>query len=741
LAFLVIYLFMGDLIVNKNKKQQSLIILFLALLFSSIFTVQTAYAHPNFLTLFGAKYPASDTDNVGCQTCHEGAGGGEPWNQYGRDLLANGASGLGQNGDITPILEAIEFLNSDAIAGNNITEIDAGTQPGWCEIETSGCVNNTYNSNGSEAGIGVPPAAELDDEPVVVSEPNIQVTQASVDFGEVLLGESASADVNISNVGDLDLTLEALISGAPFAITVVPDAVVTPMGMTVVTLSYTPVVEGSDAGSLTLNSNDPDSPSIVLSLSGTGAIEPPDLTGICPVGNELVDPIPDPIAQGAMEVALETIADGFVNPVLGLSPDRDNSSFYVADQPGQLWRISLRNGQKYVFLDLSDRLVELGLFGINYDERGFLGAAFAPNFARSGLLYTYTSEPANAAADFSTMPDGVDPDHQSVVTEWQVDVPLTRNSVVDPASARVIMRIDQPQFNHNGGTLAFGPDRKLYITLGDGGGADDQGDAGDNVGHSEMGNGQDTSNVLGSILRIDTRGNNAPNGQYGIPEDNPFVDADDFAAGDVGGEAGCVDGICDEIYAYGFRNAWRASFDRSRNGVLMVADVGQNDIEEVDVVKAGGNYGWRIQDGSYCFDANGTGSGFVTDAEFVGPPDIIDPVAEYDHDEGISISGGFVYRGRAIPALRGHYVFGDWAPSFTEPLPGRLFYLADSGLDGTSGVTSEILEFQLPNSTNGVGTKINGFGQDASGEVYIIGSEFGLLEGTTGKVQKIVPVN
>ncbi|MFT4938721.1 MAG: glucose/arabinose dehydrogenase [Paraglaciecola sp.] len=650
-------------------------------------------------------------------------------------------SGLGQNGDITPILEAIEFLNSDVIAGNNITEIVAGTQPGWCDPETPDCVNTTYNSNGSEAGVGTPPAVELDDEPVVVSEPNIQVTQASLDFGEVLLGESATTDFNISNIGDLDLILEALISGAPFAITVVPDAMVTPMGMTVVTVSCTPVVVGVDAGSLTFNSNDPDPPSIILSLSGTGAEEPPDLTGICPEGNELVDPIVESIAQGTVEVALETIADGFVNPVLGTSPDRDNSSLYVADQSGQLWRVSLRTGNKYVLLDLSDRLVELALFGINYDERGFLGATFAPDFSRSGLLYTYTSEPASEAADFSTMPDGVEPDHQSVVTEWRVDVPLTRNSVVDPASARVIMRIDQPQFNHNGGTLAFGPDRKLYITLGDGGGADDQSDGGDNVGHSEMGNGQDTSNVLGSILRIDHRGNNAPNGQYGIPEDNPFVDADDFAAGNVGGEAGCMDGICDEIYAYGFRNAWRASFDRSRNGVLMVADVGQNDIEEVDIVKAGGNYGWRIQDGSFCFDANGTASGFVTDAEFTGPPYIIDPVAEYDHDEGISISGGFVYRGRAMPALRGHYFFGDWAPSFTEALPGRLFYLADTELDGTSGVTSEILEFQLPNSTNGVSTKINGFGQDGQGEIYVIGSEFGLLEGTTGKVQKIVPVN
>ena len=268
-----------------------------------------------------------------------------------------------------------------------------------------------------------------------------------------------------------------------------------------------------------------------------------------------------------------------------------------------------------------------------------------------------------------------------------------------------------------------------------------KGKGGDNVGHSAQGNGQDTSNILGTIIRINPRGDNAPNGQYGIPQDNPFVDAKQFRAGNVGGEAGCDDGICDEIYAYGFRNGWRASFDSGRNPALMVADVGQNDIEEVDIVHAGGNYGWRIKDGSYCFHDNGIQSGFVTDAEFGGVPQVIDPVAQYDHDEGLSITGGFVYRGKAIRALRGHYVFGDWAPSFVEPLSGRLFYLQQGGLTGAAGEgPSDILEFQLPESPNGVGTKINGFGRDGSGEIYVIGSESGLLDGVTGRVQKIVPL-
>ena len=131
----------------------------------------------------------------------------------------------------------------------------------------------------------------------------------------------------------------------------------------------------------------------------------------------------------------------------------------------------------------------------------------------------------------------------------------------------------------------------------------------------------------------------------------------------------------------------------------------------------------------------------MTDAEFGGVPQVIDPVAQYDHDEGLSITGGFVYRGKAIRALRGHYVFGDWAPSFVEPLPGRLFYLQQGGLTGAAGEgPSDILEFQLPESPNGVGTKINGFGRDGSGEIYVIGSESGLLDGVTGRVQKIVPL-
>jgi glucose/arabinose dehydrogenase len=704
-------------------------------------SAQTVHARPEFLQQFQKTYPESLTSDASCATCHSDANGGPPWNAYGRDLKANGGN-VGAGGDLVPALMAIQSLNSDAIAGDNLAEISAGTQPGWCDPLTAGCNNQTYNGDGSNAGAGIPPAGiALDDGDVANPEPNIQVTPASVSFGSVLIGDSNSLSVNIVNTGQLDLTVSTSISELPFAIEAPAANVVAGGDSTSVTLSYTPTSESVDNGTLTINSNDPDSPETQVSLLGSGVTEPPNPSGVCPVGNELIDPIRAPIATGDLAVGFETVAEGFVNPLLGIAPKGERRRLFVVDQPGQMWAVDLQNGSKSVFLDLSSRLVELGLFGLNYDERGFLGAAFAPDYFRSGLLYTYSSELAGNPADFSTMPAGVEPDHQSVIVEWRVPNPRNTSSMVDPASARVILRIDQPQFNHNGGTLIFGPDKMLYVTLGDGGGGDDQGQGGDNVGHSAEGNGQDTSNILGTIIRINPRGNNAPNGQYGIPEDNPFVDAQLFMAGNVGGQAGCDDGVCDEIYAYGFRNSWRASFDSRANRVLMVADVGQNDIEEIDIVHAGGNYGWRIKDGSFCFDDNGVESGFVTDAEFGGVPQVIDPVAEYDHDEGMSITGGFVYRGKAIRALKGHYVFGDWAESFTQPLPGRLFYLQQGGLTGKAGEgPSDILEFKLPESPNGVGTKINGFGRDGSGEIYVIGSESGLLDGVTGRVQKIVPL-
>jgi glucose/arabinose dehydrogenase len=266
--------------------------------------------------------------------------------------------------------------------------------------------------------------------------------------------------------------------------------------------------------------------------------------------------------------------------------------------------------------------------------------------------------------------------------------------------------------------MNFGPDGMLYIALGDGGAGDDQG-----VGHSAIGNGQDTRNILGDILRIDPDGSNSANGRYGVPLDNPFVKP----GVPPGGQRGCRDGVCDEIFALGFRNPFRFSFDKAR-GHLYAADVGQGAIEEGDVVVKGGNYGWRTKEGSFCFNPNGAGDGFVTARRICGPGHLIDPVAEYDHDEGRAIIGGFVYRGASIPALSGRYVFGDFGSR-------RLFFLTERNIVRPGGIISSGIAKLRFAGRAGLGLSLLGFGQDAAGELYLLGR----TNAGTGVVLKIVP--
>lgn len=449
-----------------------------------------------------------------------------------------------------------------------------------------------------------------------------------------------------------------------------------------------------------------------------------------PPPQKLTDPIPAPIEPGAVRIHIKQVADGLTAPNWGTPAPGDRNQLFVTDQTGILWAIDLNTGRKAVFADLTKLLVPLGIQGPgSYDERGLLGVAFHPDYRTNGLLYTFTSEPPSGPADFSTIPPGTSADHQSVIREWRVPAPVQADSVVDPASTRILLSIDKPQFNHNGGALNFGKDGLLYISTGDGGAADDQGS-----GHSEGGNGQDKGNVLGKILRIDPNLRTSANGQYGIPGSNPFVSD---KTGSTGGEAGCADSRCDEIYAYGFRNPFRFSFDRSR-GDLWAADVGQNAIEEVDVVRRGGNYGWRFKEGSFCFDANGDGDGFVTDAASCGPRDLRSPVAEYDHDEGIATVGGFVYRGRTIPGLRGHYVFGDYVRTFGHN-DGRLFYLERKNLVTKKAARKSGVVELLSADGQPPGISVMGFGQDSAGELYVLGNRTGIPDGTTGVVLKIVP--
>jgi glucose/arabinose dehydrogenase/plastocyanin/Cu/Zn superoxide dismutase len=411
------------------------------------------------------------------------------------------------------------------------------------------------------------------------------------------------------------------------------------------------------------------------------------------------DPIPKYIAKGDQTIELETVLDGLASPLGVASPNDGSGRMFLFDQSGVVWVVTAGGKLANPLLDVSSRLVSLGA----YDERGLLGMAVHPNFGQQPLIYTFTSEPNGRAADFpSTIAAGTTNNHQSVLAEWRIDVADSNRVAV--ASRREILRIDKPQSNHNGGTIAFGPDGMLYIGTGDGGGANDVGN-----GHATFGNAQDTTSILGKFLRIDVSGTNSRNGQYGIPNDNPFV----------------AGGGLPEIYAYGFRNPFQWSFDR-QTGQLYVGDVGQNNVEDVDVVVKGGNYGWRAKEGTFWFDPS-TGRVVTTPVDPV-PTNDIPPIAQYGHGEGVAIIGGYVYRGTQVPSLAGRYVFGDWG-TFGAP-SGRLFYL-----DATNGIH----EFRIGLEDRPLGQWIKGMGQGPDGELYVLTSRMLGPSGNTGKMLKIVP--
>ena len=432
-----------------------------------------------------------------------------------------------------------------------------------------------------------------------------------------------------------------------------------------------------------------------------------------PEPEPLADPIPNLIEKGDVRIELEPIAVGLTAPIHLTHAPGDPNRLFVVDQVGWV-RVILNGAMKAKpFLDVSDRIVELGFFGSqdegDFDERGLLGLAFhpdynAPNQPGYGKLYTYTSEPIEGLADFSVpMPPGEAINHQTVIAEWSVDA--NNADRVNASSRRELLRIDQPQFNHDGGTIEFGPDGMLYIALGDGGSANDQA-----PGHGELGNGQNPTNILGNILRIDPTGSNSANGAYGLPADNPFV-----------GNPNALD----EIYAWGFRNPYRFGFDRA-TGDLIVGDVGQDMVEEIDIVVAGGNYGWNIKEGSFHFDPE---TGQVHDVLDGLPEDLIDPAAEYDHDDGITVIGGYVYRGSEIQELEGLYVFGDFSTQFFVPA-GKLLY-ADLK-------TGEIKQFILGLNDRDLNLFVKGFGQDQDGELYLLaGPNLGPFR-SSGQVYKIV---
>ncbi len=301
--------------------------------------------------------------------------------------------------------------------------------------------------------------------------------------------------------------------------------------------------------------------------------------------------------------------------------------------------------------DASELFVDLTNDVIFDGERGLLGLAFHPDYATNGRLFVnYTGDRgATRVVELQAAADG---------------------SAADPASQRTILEIPQPARNHNGGMIAFGPDGHLWIGMGDGGGSND-----------EFDQGQRPDTLLGALLRIDV---SSP-GTYAVPEDNPFVSG----------------GGAPEVWSYGLRNPWRFTFD---GDTIYIADVGQNAREEINVLSLaasrGANFGWPIYEGSSCFRGPCDASGL----EF--------PVAEYGHDEGCSITGGFVYRGRGLPELGGHYFYGDYCSGIIRSLDA----------DGATF------------SWFGAGNRdITSFGRDAAGEIYVIvggGSVYRVERGT-----------
>jgi hypothetical protein len=350
------------------------------------------------------------------------------------------------------------------------------------------------------------------------------------------------------------------------------------------------------------------------------------------------------------DLALEEIASGLERPVFVTSAPSDDRVFIV-EQPGRIRVIENGGLVATPFLDLTARVKSTG------NEQGLLGLAFHPLFASNGRFFVnYTAN---------------DPQDDTVVAEFRVSLePTADRNVADPMSEVRLMTVSQPFSNHNGGMVAFGSDDLLYIGLGDGG-----------SGGDPMDNGQNTSTLLGSILRIDVDGV-AP---YGIPATNPFATS--------------PNGPTDprpEIWAFGLRNPWRFSFDRE-TGELYIGDVGQGSIEEIDVAAAtaaGVDFGWNTMEGSECFGGGACDSTGMTA-----------PIAQYDHGgERCSVTGGYVYRGSCLPDIRGWYFYGDYC-------------------------TNQIWKVEYPGDTTPVelssdlGTNVLGgissFGEDLDGELYI----------------------
>lgn len=445
------------------------------------------------------------------------------------------------------------------------------------------------------------------------------------------------------------------------------------------------------------------------------------------------------LTNGNVNILLVPIATNLGAPLYAINPPGDTNRLFFLEQIGRIHII--QNGVMLpgAALDISNRVCPPFNPASANDERGLLGLAFHPGFSNPAspgyhTLYTYNSEQTNGVLTYPT-PTGSANNYKNVVNEWKIST--TNDNVIDPSSRREVISFGKTASNHNGGTVAFGPDGYLYLGLGDGGDANDVG-----VSHIEPGgNAQNLSTPLGKMLRLDplnpALNPTSPdpissNGQYRIPTNNPFQSI----------------GQAPEIYAYGLRNPYRFAFD-TLSGDLIQADVGQNNIEEIDRIVRGGNFGWAIKEGDFIFNrTNGPAGNAGTIGNPPGnrsiglPAGLIDPISgplgtlEYDHNEGISITGGFVYRGSDIPQLYGKYIFGDLALQASPVRANGRIFFADlqSGQIKAFGLSQFGGSAILPS-----GLTVHGFGQDAAGEIYALATS-SPANGSGGVIYKLAAV-
>jgi glucose/arabinose dehydrogenase len=414
-------------------------------------------------------------------------------------------------------------------------------------------------------------------------------------------------------------------------------------------------------------------------------------------------------------VDIQTVADGFVSALGAYEPPDNSNRLFVLDQVGKIYVIDAAGNKLATpFLDISSMMVTLSP---GYDERGLLSMAFHPGYGTNGKFYVFYTAPPRAGGPTPTTTWN----NTTTISEFTVS---SNPNVANVGSQRFLLQLDHPQGNHNGGTIAFGPDGYLYISIGDGGAANDvaPGHVEDWYSFNAGGNGQDIeANLMGNVLRIDVNGN-----PYSIPPDNPFVNKPGL----------------DEIWAYGLRNPYRFSFDMGGDKRMFLGDAGQSRYEEVDVITKGGNYGWNVKEGFECFNA-ASNLQEVEDCPGVdnfGNP-LTDPVIQVNNwlnPEGgraTTVIGGNVYRGHAIQGWMGKYIFGTFSQTPTTP-NGELFIANPHGPGPWN-----FEEINLVSHPNDIGYYLKGFGQDKEGEIYMAVSSILGPSGTTGKIVKLVPAN